>query len=117
MTKVRQIRAYSRPAALAKLDQRTVEARLMRETRADLEKHVGGTPSAVQQALIEQAAQLRLRLAVMDAKFAETSAQTDHDSRTYLAWSNSYSRLMRLLGMKGPAPKVPTLEDIRAGRA
>ena len=27
----------------------------------------------------------------MDRKFAETGAQTDHDSRTYLAWSNSLS--------------------------
>jgi hypothetical protein len=27
----------------------------------------------------------------MDRKFAETGAQTDHDSRMYLAWSNSLS--------------------------
>jgi hypothetical protein len=36
-----------RPVALAKLDQRTKEARLMRETRAALVAHVGGKPSAV----------------------------------------------------------------------
>jgi hypothetical protein len=116
MKKARRIGAYSRPKAMAKLDGRTVEARLMRETRANLEKHVGGTPSAVQQALIEQAVQLRLRLAVMDSKFAQTGSQTEHDSRTYLAWANSYSRLLRLLGMKGPAPKVPTLAEIRGDR-
>jgi hypothetical protein len=102
---------------MAKLDGRTAEARLMRDARASLEKHVGGTPSAVQQALIEQAVQLRLRLAVMDSKFAETGAQTDHDVRHYLAWANSHSRLLRLLGMKGPAPKVPTLAEIRAGKS
>jgi hypothetical protein len=102
---------------MAKLDGRTREARLMREARADLEKHVGGTASAVQHALIEQAVQLRLRLAVMDSRFAETGAQTDHDVRHYLAWSNSYSRLLRLLGMKGPPPKVPTLAEIRGDKS
>src|SRR5215472_7849796 len=85
-----EIRPYSRPAALAKLDQRTKEARLIRETRAELLAHVGGNPSATQRALIEQLVQIRLRIALMDRKFAESGAQTDHDSRTYLAWANSY---------------------------
>jgi hypothetical protein len=76
---------------MAKLDQRTKEARLMRETRAALVAHVGGKPSAVQSAMIERACQLTLRIVAMDRKFAETGAQTDHDSRTYLAWSNSLS--------------------------
>ena len=44
------IRPTYRPVALAKLDQRTKEARLMRETRAALVAHVGGKPSAVQSA-------------------------------------------------------------------
>ena len=85
------IRPTYRPIALAKLDQRTKEARLMRETRAALVAHVGGKPSAVQAAMIERACQLTLRIVAMDRKFAETGAQTDHDSRTYLAWSNSLS--------------------------
>ena len=54
-------RGYTRhtaPVALAKLDQRTKEARLMRETRAELAAHVGGKPSAVQAAMIERACQL-----------------------------------------------------------
>jgi hypothetical protein len=63
----------------------------MRETRAELAAHVGGKPSAVQAAMIERACQLTLRIVAMDRKFAETGAQTDHDSRTYLAWSNSLS--------------------------
>ena len=81
----------------------------MRSTRAELVAHVGGRPSAVQAALIEQAVQLRLRLAVMDRKFAETGAQTDHDSKTYLAWANSFARLMTRLGLEGAAAQsVPT---------
>src|SRR4029077_8360806 len=41
--------------------------------------------------MIERACQLTLRIVAMDRKFAETGAQTDHDSRTYLPWSNSLS--------------------------
>jgi hypothetical protein len=108
----------SRPAALAKLDQRTREARMMRDTRAELTAHVGGHPSATQRALIEQAVQLQLRLAVMDRSFAEAGGtMTAHDSRTYLAWSNSYSRLLRQLGQKAAAERGPSLADYLATKA
>jgi hypothetical protein len=108
-----QIHPYSRPDTLAKLDQRTKEARLIRETRAELLAHVGAKPSATQRALIEQLAQIKLRLAVMDRKFAETGAQTDHDSRTYLAWANSYARLLRQLGSL-PKERGPALAEYLA---
>jgi hypothetical protein len=105
------IHPYSRPNALAKLDQRTKEARLIRDTRTELLAHVGGKPSATQRALIEQLVQIRLRLAVMDRKFAATGAQTDHDSKIYLAWANSYARLLRQLGFAGPKEHAPSLAD------
>lgn len=111
-----KLQPYSRPAALAKLDGRTREARLVRDVRADLVKHVGGNPSATQLWLIEQAIQLKLRLALMDAKLAETKEQTAHDSRTYLAWSNSFSRILRQIGMKGAAEKPPSLAEYLAER-
>lgn len=109
-----QLGPYSRPATLVKRDGRTKEARLARETRAGLIRHVGGKPSAVQSALIEQAVQITLRIASMDKKFAETGTQTEHDSRVYLAWSNSLSRLLRQLGLKGAPERAPRLEDILA---
>ena len=112
-----RIRPPYRPVALAKLDQRTKEARLMRETRAALVAHVGGKPSAVQSAMIERACQLTLRIVAMDRKFAETGEQTDHDSRTYLAWSNSLTRTLRQLGLKGAATEPPSLADYLAARA
>jgi hypothetical protein len=112
-----QIRPYSRPGALAKLDQRTKEARFVRETRDELLVHVGGRPSATQRALIEQLVQIRLRLAVMDRRFAETGAQTDHDSRTYLAWANSYARLLRQLGFAAPKEHAQSLTDYLAAKA
>jgi len=117
-TEGHRIGPYSRPTVLAKMDQRTREARLVRETRAELVKHCGGRPSATQRALIEQAAQIRLRLACMDRTFAESrGTMTAHDSRTYLAWSNSYSRLLRQLGLQGAPAPVLTLASYLAAKA
>jgi hypothetical protein len=114
----RRIGSHCAPHILAKLDGRTREARLMREARAELTAHVGGKPSATQRALIEQAAQLRLRIATMDRRYAETGEMTAHDSRTYLAWANSYSRLLRQLGLKGaPAPVMTLAEHLAARHA
>jgi hypothetical protein len=90
---------YSQTAILSKLDGRTKEARLMRGTRSALVAHVGGRPSIVQQTLIERACQLQIRIAMMDRDFAEGHVQTEHDSRTYLAWSNSLTRTLRELGV------------------
>jgi hypothetical protein len=74
--------------------------------------HVDGKPSAVQSAMIERACQLTLRIVAMDWKFAETGAQTDHDSRTYLAWSNSLTRTLTQLGVAGAtAGREATLAD------
>jgi hypothetical protein len=112
-----QLGPYSRTARLSKLDGRTREARLMRGTRSALIGHVGGKPSVVQQALIERACQLQIRIAMMDRDFAAGCVQTEHDSRTYLAWSNSLTRTLRQLGLKGAADKPPSLQDYLAGRA
>lgn len=89
----------------------------MRGTRAALIAHLGGRPSVVQQTLIERACQLQIRLAMMDRAFAASGVQSDHDSRTYLAWSNSLTRTMRELGVKGVAERQPNLKDYLAGRA
>ena len=111
---VRRLRPYSAPDALARLDHRTKQARVARETRAELIEHVGGHPSVAQRLVIEQLVQLRLRLAAMDQKFAE-AGMTDVDSRTYLAWANSYARMLRLLGLQGASQRSgPTLAELIA---
>jgi hypothetical protein len=48
----------------------------------------------------------------MDRDFANGGVQTEHDSRTYLAWSNSLTRTLRALGVNGPAedPAVARLQ-------
>lgn len=113
--KVRQIRPYSGPDKLAVIDGRTREARLLRETRAALIAHVGGKPSATQAALIERATWLSLRVAQLDARIAEGGgAFTEHDSRTYLAWSNTLGRIMALLGLQPVTSRAPTLAEVLA---
>jgi hypothetical protein len=109
--RVRRLRAEFKPATLTRLDQRSREARLMREFRAELVRHVGGKPSTVETGLIERAAQLQLRLAIFDARFAEQGDMTEHDSRTYLAWSNSLARTLAVLGLKPSKPKALTANE------
>lgn len=115
--KVRSIRPEYKPSTLAKLDRRTREAQLMQRVRKELTDHVGGEPSAAQAMIIEQAAQLRLRIALMDRKLAEQGTLTDHDARTYIAWSNALIRTVARLGTKGVAKAAPSLADYLASNA
>jgi hypothetical protein len=107
----RRVGPYSR-LDLPTFSGKTREGALLRGIRAELVKHVGGHPSATQAVLIEAAAQLRVRISLMDRKFSETHVQTDHDTRVYLAWVGSLGRLMtRLDGLKGTAKRETTLQD------
>lgn len=78
---------------------------------------MGGKPSVVETALIERAAQLQLRLAIFDAKFVEKGEMTDHDARTYLAWSNSLTRTLGELGLEASTRSLSPDEALRAARA
>ncbi len=111
-----QIGPYSRPTALAKLDGRTREARLLRQVRSELTAHVGGNPSAVERRLIERAAWLTLRADQLEAKIEDGGGLTDHDTRQYLAWSNGLARTLARLGLKGARAAPKTLADHIAGR-
>src|SRR5262249_53348357 len=115
--KVPEIGPYSAPAALAKLDQRTKEARLMHETRTRLIRHLGGKPSAVQLALVDRAARLTLHVALFDGRTLETGgALSERDTRSYLAYSNSLSRVLRQLGLEGSAAKGITATEYLAAK-
>ena len=110
-----KIGPYSRPSTLAKLDGRTREARLLAEVRADLTAHLGGSPSATQRRMVERASWLSLWVAQLDAKAVEGGGLTDHDHRTYLAWSSALTRTLRQLGLKAAPPPRRTLADHLAG--
>lgn len=112
-----RIGPYSRPKALEKLDGRTRSGRLVKQKRAELIAHVGGSPSPTQRALIDRAAWLSLHIALIDERTAEGKPMTEHDSRTYLAWTNTLTRLMRQIGLKGIAERPPSLRDHLATRA
>lgn len=104
--------AYSR-IALGDIDGRLREARLMREITDDLTAHCGGKPSAVQRQLIQRAAVLHLRLALMDDQEPD-GHMTEKTAREYLCWNNAYCRTLRLLGLKGTPERSPGLAEILA---
>jgi hypothetical protein len=99
---------YTRKKALQLPDQRTREARLLKQTRATLLAQLGGedkvTPS--QRALVERCAHLELRIAVLDAKVVDGTL-TDHDSRAYLSWVNALGRALERLGLLRQTPAEP----------
>jgi len=99
------------------IDGRRAEARRMKAIRRELVAHLGGTASVTQNMLIGRIAVLMLRVELMDKKALEIGGQTDHDARQYLAWSNTISKMLRHLGLKGVPPREKTLADHLAGRA
>ena len=107
---------HSRPVRVAGVTTRTAEGRLIRDVRADLIKHVGGAPSATQRVLIERAVMLTVQLGRMDAKSLVDGVMSDHASREYLAWSNTLTRTMKALGLKGPPERQRTLAEVRAAQ-
>jgi len=80
--------SYTRRGKLDRLDHRSAEARFMAEVRAELTLHVGGAPTATQNALIDRAAWLRLHLRTMDNQTATGRAMTGVVQRgvTRRAW-------------------------------
>lgn len=111
-----RIRPNSRPAAFARLDGRSREAKFLARERARLTEHVGGNPDIAKQVLIEQVAVLGLHIAIQDAHFAEAKTMTIHDSKQYIAWVNTRARLLRQLGAAAP-PAAPSLQDYLRERA
>ncbi len=100
---------------IAKLDGRYREAQLMRDTVESLTHHVGGNPNAVQTRLIERVAFLGLRIAIMDAASPD-GVMSEADTARYLAWVNTYSRTLAILGIKAARSNGPALADYIAGR-
>ena len=103
---------HSRRSRLAMLDGRTREARLLKTAIDELTEHVGGNPSATQARQIARAARIELHMAMMDARSDQNGGvMTDHDSRQYLAWVNSYRLILRDLGLEKRGPRQPSLPE------
>lgn len=110
----KRIAAYSRYGALAYLDGRRREALFLKRYRGELINHCGGNPSAIELRLIERAAWLALKLAMLDEKMTLGTA-TLHDHNYYLSWSNSLTRTLARLPRKAAAPPQPSLADLLRG--
>ena len=105
---LRRIGPYSRDAMIAKPKRRTMESRFLEKTRADLTSHVGGTPTPTQKLMIERIAMTLLRIELMDRDALRDRAGilSDTQTKNYLAWSNTVSRMLRSLGLEAPEAKV-----------
>lgn len=104
-------RVRATPNAIARLDLRTREALILRNTIKELTAHVGGNPSAATARLIEQAAWHTLHLAKMDDEMVSGAPMSDHGLRRYIAMSNSLTRILKAIGLKGAAQRQPTLRE------
>ena len=104
---------HSRRHRLAILDGRTREARLLKATIDELNRHVGGAPTALQTRLINRIARLELYLTMQDARADENGGLlSERDSRQYLAWCNSIRLAMRDLGLEKRIAQQPTLAEV-----
>src|SRR5580698_8306482 len=102
--KVRTIGPESKPATLAKLDQRT---------RDELTAHVAN-PTVTQTALIERATWLTLRVNLLEAKLSGTGEMSDHAARQYIAFSNALARVLRDIGVQPGKAPARTIAEIMA---
>jgi hypothetical protein len=106
-------RQRATPNATAKLDLRTRDAAILRNTIADLTAHVGN-PSQAQLRLIERAAWLTLWCARFDDKVANGAELSESEHKRYLGFNNALTRTIKLIGLKGAAQKPTSLADILA---
>jgi hypothetical protein len=103
---------YSKLLARGSVSGRSRNGRFLAAAREQLTEHVGGGPlSAAQYILIERIAWLMLHVALFDEKTAAGHApMTDHDRRSYLAFSNALIRATRELGLEPAAARPPDLD-------
>jgi hypothetical protein len=100
--RVRQKRIYRSPATLSKLDQRTVEARLLREHKANLLASLPHPIDAITLALVDNAASVALRIELANKAAAERDLSAA-EIRAYAQLTGLHQRLLRQLGQIGRA--------------
>jgi hypothetical protein len=113
--KLRKIGPYSRiRSGIKGLDKRTKAARHIAKAKAALLAHIGGTASVTQMAVIDRAAVLSLRIALMEAQTGPAGEMTEKNSREFLCWCNAYCRLMGQLGLEAAPQRPLTTAEILA---
>jgi hypothetical protein len=98
------------------VDGRSAEGRFIRDLERQLTDHLGGAPSITEKLLIERLIKTTMQLAALDEKMASDN-WSDHDSRTHNGLVNRQRLLLRELGLKRAAARVPSLTDYLASKA
>jgi hypothetical protein len=87
---------YSTAVGIAKADGRSHAARYRKQIVAELTASIGVNPDPLQRQLIERAATLAVKLDLAD-RASGNRILGENETRWYLSWSNSYSRILRQL--------------------
>jgi hypothetical protein len=91
--------------ALGTINGRSREGKFLRAYELALIEHVGGRPSATQQALITRTARLALHLELLDERsIKEGRGLGPTDQHFYCVWSNSLARHLAKLGFEPTPP-------------
>jgi hypothetical protein len=111
-------KSHGQRRGIVKCDGRSPEGRILKNARRTLLEHIGGAEVAtpVQKSLIERAAMLELRAAMLDQKVIDGSF-TDYDGKTYNAIINSLTRVYKTLGIGRPRPGFADLMKRSPGRS
>jgi hypothetical protein len=102
---------YSGIGAIAALDGRSVEYRYFKHCRDAFLAYIGTPPTVVQRELIEQAAWLKVRLAVVNRRLAEDDGAQVVTEDSDLACISALSRILILLDFtRGPSGELAANE-------
>lgn len=96
------VSAKNRPPRHEQLDGRSWQARLLKQTRADLAADLGGTPTAAERGLIDRAGWLTVHLAQLDRRMSEGLALDDPGH--YAELSAALAATLGHLGRQDAAP-------------
>jgi hypothetical protein len=90
---------------------------MYRRVVRDLTRQIGGRPTPAQEMLIGRIGWLSVHLARIDARALAAGEMSDHSRREYLAWSNTMTRTLAILGFQAAPPPPANLADYLAARA
>jgi hypothetical protein len=106
-----KIGPYSWEFVLMNADPSTKEGQLVITIRNQLTRELGGNLTPTQALLVERAAMMQLRLALLDVRMYE-GRLTGYDNASYVAFSNGLRRVLIALGLETLDAPHTTLDDV-----
>jgi hypothetical protein len=108
---------FSRRMALHRLDNRTIEVRVLNRTVAELTAHVGGEPTPAQKLIIDASAILVMRLQCILGRYLAKEGDIETLDRYLVALQNALRLNMQSLGLEKPERAVPSLKEHLTAKA